>query len=231
MKLSRNVTNIFNWILDNLIPPIIRDSRFVMTPFFLLLFRKKFKQFMNFKENVLELNADEILEYYKELSSYHINRKTDLNKKSINFILNNIEGNHVLDISCGKGFLANKIMNKHGINVVGIDFIISDEMKKSVNPTFVESYIEEIPFPDNHFDTVVCTHTLEHIVNINLAIAELRRVSKKKLIIVVPKQRNYKFTFDLHLHFFPYKYSILSLMKNKGSCVCLENDWVYYEYK
>jgi ubiquinone/menaquinone biosynthesis C-methylase UbiE len=231
MKLSRNVTNIFNWILDNLIPPFLRDSRIVMTPFFLLLFRKKYQGFMNFKKNVLNLNSEEILEYYKELSSYHINRETDLNKKSINFILNNIEGNLALDISCGKGFLANQIVNKHCINVVGIDFIISDEMKKSVNPRFIESFIEKIPFPDNHFDTVVCTHTLEHIVNINLAIAELRRVSKKKLIIVVPKQRNYKFTFDLHLHFFPYKYSILGLMKNKGSCVCLGNDWVYYEYK
>ncbi len=231
MRLSRNFTNIFNWILDNVIPPFLRDSRIVMTPFFMLLFRKKYHRFMDFKENVLNLDSNGVIEYYEELSSYHINRKTDLNKKSINFILNNIEGQRVLDISCGKGFLANEIVKKHNVNVVGVDFIISEEMKTSKNPEFIESFIENIPFPDNHFDTVISTHTLEHVVNIHEAINELRRVTKNKLIIVVPKQRNYKFTFDLHLHFFPYKHSVLSLMNNKGSCVCLQNDWVYYEYK
>ncbi len=231
MKLSRNFTNVFNWILDNLIPPCFRDSRIIMTPFFLLLFRKKYRRFMDFKENVLNLNSEEIIEYYKELSSHHINRKTDLNKESINFILNNIEGKSVLDISCGSGFLAEEIVKKHSMNVVGVDFIIPDKIKASVNPEFVESSIEKIPFPDNHFDTVISTHTLEHVVDIQLAISELRRVCRKKIIIVLPRQRNYKFTFDLHAHFFPYKYSVLSLMKNKGTCFSLRNDWVYYENK
>ncbi len=229
MKLSRNFTNIFNWILDNLVPPFFRDSRIIMTPFFLLLFRKKYRRFMGFKENVLHLDSKGVIEYYKELSAYHINRKTDLNKGSINFILNNIEGEFVLDISSGSGFLAKEIVNKHNINVVGIDFIISDEIRDSINPKFIESSIEKIPFPDNHFDTVISTHTLEHVIDVNLAISELRRVCKKKLIIVLPKQRNYKFTFDLHVHFFPYKYSVLSLMNNRGSCFCIQNDWVYYE--
>ncbi len=229
MKLSRNFTNIFNWILDNLIPPFFRDSRIIMTPFFLLLFRKKHHRFMNFKENVLNLNSEEIIEYYKELSSYHINRKTDLNKESINFILNNIEGESVLDISCGSGFLAKEIVKKHSIDVVGADFIIPETIKTSVNPKFIESPIEKIPFPDNHFDTVISAHTLEHVVNIHLAISELRRVCRKKVIIILPRQRNYKFTFDLHLHFFPYKYSVLSMMNNKGTCFSLQNDWVYFE--
>ncbi|NNC50871.1 MAG: class I SAM-dependent methyltransferase [Flaviramulus sp.] len=186
---------------------------------------------MNFKENILNLDSNGIVEYYKELSSFHINRKTDLNKKSIKFILNNIEGERVLDISCGKGFLSNKIVKQQKKEVVGIDFIISEEMKTSTNPKFMESFIEKIPFADNHFDTVISTHTLEHVVHINSAINELRRVAKNKLIIVVPKQRNYKFTFDLHLHFFPYKYSVLSMMNNRGKCICLQNDWVYVEYK
>lgn len=231
MKLSRNFTNVFNWILDNLIPPFFRDSRIIMTPFFLLLFGEKYRRFMNFKENVLNLNSKEIVDYYKELSSYHITRKTDLNKKSVNYILNNIKGESVLDISCGSGFLAREIVEKHKKDVVGIDFIISDKIKDSSNPKFIEASIEKIPFPDNHFDTVISTHTLEHVVDIKLAISELRRVCKKKIIIVLPRQRNYKFTFDLHFHFFPYKYSVLSLFNNKGTCFCLQNDWIYYESK
>lgn len=229
MKLSRNVTNTFNWILDNLFPPFLRDSRVVMTPLFFLLFGKKHHLFMNFKENVLNLNSEKIVEYYKDLASYHIDRETDLNKKSIDFILGSLEGKSVLDISCGSGFLAREIVKKFNLEVIGIDFIISDKIKDSQNPRFIESSIEKIPFPDNHFDTVISTHTLEHVIDVNLAVSELRRVCKKKLIVVLPRQRNYKFTFDLHVHFFPYKYSVLSLMKNKGSCFCLQNDWVYYE--
>lgn len=229
MKLSRNFTNIFNWILDNLIPPFIRDSHIIMTPFFFLLFRKKYHRFMNFKENILNLDSAGIVDYYKELSSCHINRETDLNKESVNFILNTIVGQSVLDISCGTGFLANKIVKKHGVVVYGVDFIIPENLKNSINPKFIESTIENIPFPDNHFDTVISTHTLEHVVDIYKAVSELRRVCKNKLIIVLPKQRNYKFTFDLHIHFFPYKYSVLSLMSNKGNCYCFQNDWIYYE--
>lgn len=231
MKLSRNFTNIFNWILDNLIPPIFRDSRIVMSPFFLLIFGKKYYRFMNFKENVLNLNPNEIVDYYKELAPYHINRETDLNNKSIDFILNNIQGESVLDISCGSGFLAKEIVKKYKKDVVGIDFIIADKLKNSNNPKFIEASIEKIPFPDNYFDTVISTHTLEHVIDIQLAIDELRRVCRKKIIIILPRQRNYKFTFDLHVHFFPYKYTVLSLLGNKGSCFNLQNDWVYHEAK
>lgn len=229
MILSRNFTNVFNWILDHIFPPFIRDSRILMSPLFFLLFGKKYKRFMDFKNNVLSLDEDGVIAYYKELSSYHIKRETDLNKQSISYILNNIQGNSVLDISCGTGYLAKKITKKHLAKVVGIDFIISDNIKNEAHPKFIESSIENIPFPDNYFDTVISTHTLEHVVNIKQAIYELRRVCKGKLIIVLPKQRNYRYTFDLHIHFFPYNYSVLSVMENKGTCFCLKNDWIYEE--
>ena len=230
MKFSRNFTNIFNWILDNLIPPFIRDSKFFIYPLFWLVFKNKATFFMEFKEKMFFLTKAQIIEYYKNLSDVHIDRKTDLNKESVNFIMNNIVGNTVLDIACGRGYLANKIVEKLDYKVIGIDFIIPDKLKNSVNPTFLEGNIENIPFPDRHFETVICTHTLEHVLDIQRGLDELRRVCKKKLIIVLPKQREYKYTFDLHVHFFPYKYSVLNLMKNnKGECFCLNNDWVYYE--
>lgn len=230
MRLPRNFTNIFNWIFDNLFPPFLRDSKLLFKPFFMLLFGEKYHFFMDFKKNVLNLNNEQIIEYYKNLSDVHIQRETDLNTASINFILNNIQGNTVLDISCGRGFLAKEIVERYHIETTGVDFVINDNLKDSINPAFLEGNIEHIPFPDNHFDTVISAHTLEHVVNIQQAVKELRRVCKKQLIIVLPKQREYKFTFDLHIHFFPYEHSVLNLMKNKnGECLCLKNDWVYLE--
>lgn len=230
MKLSRNFTNHFNWILDNVIPPFIRDSNIFSKPLFWALFGAKSKLFMEFKENVPHLTDEQILGYYKTLSDVHIKRETDLNEESVHFILDNIIGETVLDIASGRGYLAKKIAESLKLQVTGIDFIVSDEFRSSVNPIFIEGNILKIPYPDKHFDTVVCTHTLEHVVNIQQAISELRRVCKEKLIVVVPKQREYKYTFDLHVHFFPYKFSVLNIFNNHtGQCSCIKNDWVYYE--
>ena len=77
---------------------------------------------------------------------------------------------------------------------------------------FIESKIETLPFDDNEFDTVVCTHVLEHILDIAGAIRELRRITAKRLIIVVPREREYRYTFNPHFHFFPYAHSFLRYM-------------------
>ncbi len=230
MKLSRNFTNIFNWILDNLVPPFIRDSRIFSQPLFWMLFGKKGKLFMNFKNKAAQLSDVQMADYYKKLADVHIQRPTDLNKACIDYILNNIKGQIVLDIACGRGYLAQKIAAKNDVQVTGIDFIIGDELKSSVNPVFLEATIEKIPFPDRHFDTVICTHTLEHVISIQQAIAELRRVCNQQLIIVLPRQREYKYTFDLHVHFFPYQSSVSKILNHpKGNCICLNNDWLYIE--
>src|SRR3546814_21159083 len=64
-------------------------------------------------------------------------------------------------------------------------------------------------FDDGAFDTVICTHVLEHILDLRGALAELRRVARRRVIIVVPQEREYRFTFNPHLHFFPYPHSFL----------------------
>ncbi|MCB4799702.1 class I SAM-dependent methyltransferase [Neotamlana laminarinivorans] len=230
MKLSRDFTNKINWILDNLLPPFVRDSRFIMSPLFLLLFGKKGKLFLNFKENAWEFNSTEMANYYKELASVHIKRETDLNLSCEKYILNKIKGDKVLDIACGRGYLAKKIQQKEGCEVVGIDFVIPDELKNSKNISFQEGIIEDIKYPNNFFDTVISTHTLEHVLDLEKCITELRRVAAKRLIVVLPKQRPYRFTFDLHLQFFPYKYNVLKAFGNvNGNCVLLDNDWLYIE--
>ena len=61
--------------------------------------------------------------------------------------------------------------------------------------------IKNLKFKDSFFDTVICCHTIEHIPDINSAVNELKRIAKKEIIIVVPKQRFYFYTLDLHLHF------------------------------
>lgn len=230
MKLSRDFTNKVNWFLDNMMPPCFRDSKLVMAPLFKLLFRDKAKLFMEFKENAWQLDAEQMANYYRLLADVHIQRPTDLNSKSVDCILSHLKGEKILDIACGRGYLANMIKEKGKYRVTGIDFNIPESLKSKRNPKFEEGIVENINYPNSYFDTVICTHTLEHVTDLNKCIKELRRVAKSRLIVVLPKQRAYRYTFDLHLHFFPYKFSIMQAFDNtKGKCVLLDNDWLYIE--
>lgn len=230
MRLTREFTNKINWIFDNILPPILRDSRvFMKIPFF-LLFGKKSDCFMEFKEKAIFFNKQEFKKYYEYLADKHIQRETDLSKSSIENIIKNLVGDRVLDIACGRGFLSKKIAIDLKKEVYGIDISLPPSYKESNNPKFYEGNIEHIDFPDKFFNTVICAHTLEHVQDIDKAICELRRVSRDRLIIVVPKQREYKFTFDLHINFFPYEHSLTKIMKNtKGICRTFENDIIYIE--
>ena len=73
---------------------------------------------------------------------------------------------------------------------------------------WVQANLERMPFPDRQFDTVLCTHTLEHVQDLAGALSELRRLHRDRLIIVLPRQRPYRYSFDLHLRFYPYRHSL-----------------------
>ncbi|WP_154222858.1 class I SAM-dependent methyltransferase [Marinicella rhabdoformis] len=234
MNFSRNLTNAIRFILDECIPPILRDKKWFMWLPFRVIFGKQSKAFFNFKNNFNNLDDDEISKIYKETSSVHFSRLTDLNSKCIKKIMDNICGEKVLDAGCGRGFLTNLLKENH--QVTGVDFVKSEHFEiNSPNVEFISSSVTKLPFSDNSFDTVICSHTLEHVKDIHTALSELRRVCKSNLIIVVPKQRPYKYTFDLHVHFFPYVYEFKKLVsfnkkfKNDYTEV-LDGDIYHQEY-
>lgn len=228
--LSRNFTNPFNWILDNIIPPFLRDYKYFMGPMLRIVIGKKYKEYMRFKESFPQMNDESIAQIYVSLSDTFISRDTDLNQGSIQFILDEIIGENVLDAGCGRGFLAKKIFAEKGIKVSGIDFLADTITVENKNTIFVKGNIQDMPFDDDTFDTVICAHTLEHVKNIQQALVELRRVASKKLILIVPRQREYKYTFDLHVHFFPYIHTFKRIVNNpEGKCIIIHNDIVYTE--
>ena len=78
------------------------------------------------------------------------------------------------------------------------------------------------PFCTSAFDTVVCSHTLEHIPDLWRAATELRRVAKR-VLVVVPCQRYYRYTVDYHLHFFPQAGPLERLLG--GTAKLVDGDW------
>jgi ubiquinone/menaquinone biosynthesis C-methylase UbiE len=115
-----------------------------------------------------------------------------------------VGGGGILDAACGRGYLLNKVMEAYPeAKCVGVDIVPSKQQFE-----VIEADLLSLPFEDHVFDTVLCTHALEHIREHKKALNELIRVTRKRLIIVVPRQREYMYTIDLHVHFFPYMYSL-----------------------
>jgi hypothetical protein len=69
---------------------------------------------------------------------------------------------------------------------------------------------------------VVCAHTLEHVPDVWAAARELRRVADR-VLVVVPRQRYYRYTVDYHLHFFPSAAPLEHLLG--GTAHEIDGDW------
>jgi ubiquinone/menaquinone biosynthesis C-methylase UbiE len=229
--MKRSMTQRINWCLDELLPPVLRDSSFFMSILFRIALGKKYHFYQEFKDKAADLDEKQISSYYELLADTFIQRETDNNKKCIDYICQSAKADYktVLDAACGKGYLVHKIYeNDKNKEYYAVDIVLPENKRNDIH--YIQASITNLPFENNSIDLVICTHALEHVKDNSLALSELRRVCKKKLIIVLPKQREYKFTFDLHVHFYPYLYSVKNYINNpKAKIFNLGNDWVIVE--
>ena len=227
--IRREITNKIRYVLDEWIPPVIRDSYWFMYPFFFFAYHgKDIKQKMHFKSLVHNMTDQEYQDFYCRNESISSRRLTDLSESNIQYILKNIAGNlqSIVDIGCSKGYLLDRIKKiSPDARLCGVD--LQNQLQFD-GIEFVKSGITRLPFADNSFDLVICTHTIEHIVPLQQAINELVRVTKKKLIIVTPRQRYYYYTIDGHVNFFYKKEELLRYLPfSTYSCIELNMDWVF----
>ena len=96
----------------------------------------------------------------------------------------------IADIGCGEGFgLKNLSINNIGTNYLGLDSSkTSLKLARNINPEFeyVLGSIYKTQLKNKSFDMVMCTEVLEHLEDPEAAIVELRRISKKYVLISVP---------------------------------------------
>jgi ubiquinone/menaquinone biosynthesis C-methylase UbiE len=195
-----------------------------------LVFRDKTNVFLDFKEKAFSLTEEEFCDVYRRVAGVtQLQGETDLNERCTLEILRSLQGETVLEVGAGRGYLAGLMSRTH--QVTASDILFDDEVyAKYPDIKFVEANVEDLPFDAASFDTVVCTHTLEHVQNLTRSVAELRRVARRSLIVVVPRQRPYKYGFNLHIHFFPYAWSLQSQLGYRTGAVIKDlGDWFYQE--
>lgn len=215
--------------MDECLPPVIRDSKWFMYPFFKVWFKNRnISEIMDFKRKVQHLNNEEFAELYRRTVSKSADRPTDINEASIEYMLKHTDptAESMLDIGCGRGYWLNLVAEKlPSLELTGVDFYDDVPLKKG---NYVRGNIENLPFPDKSFDVITCCHVIEHLQNLPKAIEEMKRVARKQIIIATPCQRYYYYTLDFHLHFFPTEYSVSGLFQLKHyECKKIDGDWLY----
>ena len=228
--MRRELTNKIRYIMDECLPPLIRDSKWFMWPFFVLAYKTwDVKRFMNFKARAHTMSAEDYSIFYKNLGqSVSRSRTTDLNEKSIDFIIDYLDdkGLTLLDVGSGNGYLLSRLaQKKKWARICGVDVAQPlDANKKNIE--LHTGLLPNLPFEDKEFDVVTCTHVIEHVLDVEGSIRELLRITKRQLFLILPRQRYYFYTLDEHLNFYPEIEPLTKFLKNHDYHVSMQDgDW------
>jgi SAM-dependent methyltransferase len=207
---KRERVNFIRYLLEEWIPPAARDSAPMRW-----LFRTYWGRFIDdlerFRANIHRVTPAEYADIYRRMP--RIQEGTDNSDACVRRLAELMLPGSVCDVGCGTGHLLG-VLAAHSTTVprkfTGVDFQLESGVSARYPAIeFREADVEHLPFPDRAFDTVICTHVLEHVLRIDRTILELRRITAHRLLIIVPLEREYRFTFNPHVHFFPYPHSFL----------------------
>jgi len=140
----------------------------------------------------------------------------------------------ILDIGVGLGRILQKIKNtfpEKELELYGIDISIGYlSVAKTKGIEVSCANIEDLPYKDNLFDIIICTDVLEHVIDLNLSIKEVKRVLKDGgyLFVRVPNKEDlsqyltsdYPYYF-VHLRSFD-RYSLELLFTRVAGMKCIE---------
>lgn len=93
------------------------------------------------------------------------------------------DGQRILDVGIGLGRLLSRFPNleRYGMDIT-FSYLVHSQTK-GINVCFAK--IEDMPYKEQYFDLIVCTDVLEHVFDLNLAVAKILSVLKKGGVIIV----------------------------------------------
>ena len=206
---GRRVTNSIRYVLDNWLPPAVREFRPLAKVLALAFHGRHFD--LDFKRRAHQLSDEEFAAAYDRLkpNCKRPYRLTDMTEAQLVWMTRHALGPDVLEVGCGWGVLAERLTRRGDLRVTATDLAASNIENArrrlatlSLPIHWRQADSEKLPFADKSFDSTLCAHTLEHVRDFDRAVSELCRVTRRRLLIVVPCQRYYRYTIDYHLHFF-----------------------------
>ena len=214
--LSRRAANVIRGLLDTWLPAVVREARPFAWGVSLWLGPKAV---VDFKYRAFRMSPKEFAAAYEVLGGSYTDRGSDTTPAQADWILANIGPPplKLLEIGPGNGSLTARL------RTAGHDVWAVDIHPCPAGPQYLQGTVDEIPLPDKSVDVVVLAHVIEHVPSLTRAFLELERIARRRVLIVTPKQRFFRWTFDYHLHFF-YSVDHLASHAHRGKTFGLETD-------
>ncbi len=227
---SPQVTTRIRFFLDECLPPVLRDQRWFYVPILKIWHGKRD---LDFKQHVLLMTNEQFQDCYEKLLPRR--RSSDMTPRTTEFVLTHLVGERILEVGCGDAEVS-LACAKQGYEVLATDIAPGNfkdvfqnrESEFSGTIDYDVADVEKLPFPDNSFDVTLCLHTLEHVRDLYAAIHEIKRVTRQRVIAIMPRQRYYRYTCDYHLHFFWNPEQLMLAMNlRKSSCAIIDRSLCY----
>ena len=149
--------------------------------------------------------------------------------KSILNTLNKFEFNNFIDIGGAEGYTAFLVYKLFGPSVMITD--LSETSCKRAEEIFgikgIACDIHQLPFSKEEFEVVLCSETLEHVTDYQIAADELLRITKNVLVITVPHESPEEVAENIknnvphgHIHYFDI--NSFNYLKERGYKVTYE---------
>src|SRR6266436_2026831 len=125
--------------------------------------------------------------------------------------IGDVSGMHILEVACGRGGFVRQLA-RAGAFVTGCDFSSAALHAASTKvflpgarplAALVQGDAQSLPFADNSFDVVVSCETIEHIPEVQAAVAEMYRVTQPggKLYLTTPNYFNFMGLYEIYARF------------------------------
>ena len=136
-------------------------------------------------------------------------------------------GNRVLDVGCGTGWLSQSFQ-RAGYKVFGVEpnAGLYKIARKILGVDVWNSFLADCNFKDSHFDIVVMRQVLEHITEPNVELSQIHRILKPDgiLYVEVPNFhclegrlfRKYWYSLDIPRHLYQYTTDLLINIARKN---------------
>jgi ubiquinone/menaquinone biosynthesis C-methylase UbiE len=124
-----------------------------------------------------------IKEIYDKTANIYDRRYRSIQKEKYEIMLESLQlKTPILDLGCGTGLLQ-KYLRTIKTNLIGID--ISYEMLKHSKELCVQGDVENLPFKDNSFATVLSFTTFQNLDSAEKALTEVARVLQPNGLAVI----------------------------------------------